>query len=151
MPDRRRAEIVVADHGAHARGFRRQGHLARVGRGQRQGLLAVDVLARRQRRQRHLLVQDVGRRDRDQLHRRIGDEVAPVLGGAGEAEALAGALGGRRVDVGDHGQARAQLGLEQRGDRGEGERVALAHESGPDHPDPDLAHRPLPDPTFARV
>ena len=69
VPDRRRAQIVVADQRAHACGLGRQRQLARVRGRQRQRLLAIDVLAGRDRRQRHLLVQDVGRGDRDQLDR----------------------------------------------------------------------------------
>ena len=143
---RRRAQIVVADQRAHARGLGRQRQLARVRGGQRQRLLAIDVLAGRDRRQRHLLVQDVGRGDRDQPHRRVGDQLAPVGAGAGEAEAVARPLGRGGVDVGHHLQPRPQLRLEQRHHRGEGQRVALAHEAGADDPDADLAHAGSPDP-----
>ncbi len=97
--DQRIAGIVEADQVSHAGTRRRRRDLARLGDVERKRLLAPDVLARRERGERHLAVQVVRGADVDDVDRGIGDELPPVARGAPESERAGGIHGVRLVTV----------------------------------------------------
>ncbi|MPL79712.1 hypothetical protein SDC9_25596 [bioreactor metagenome] len=73
QPQHRVAQIVEADLRLHCLRRRRIGHLARLGRARRKRLLAIDMLARGDRGEGHLLVQRVRRSDVDHVDLGGGD------------------------------------------------------------------------------
>ena len=133
--DHRVAEIVEPDLSLHASGLGRVRHLARVLRRRREGLLAMDMLARSDGRQRHLLVQRVGRGDVDRVDRGIGDHGPPVGRRVRETESVGGARGALFRDVGDGVQNRRHRQVEDLLRRGIAEDVRLPHEARADQAD----------------
>ena len=130
------AQIVEPDLGRDPRRLGRLGHLARL-RGERgERLLAVDVLARGDRREGHLAVQRVGGGHADDVDPRIGDHRPPVRRGAREAELRRRRGGGLFGDVGDGVERHVEGEVERPGRRGVGEGVGAAHEAGSDQPEP---------------
>ena len=98
------------------------------------------MLARLQRRDRHLGMEGVGRGDRHHVDGGIGDEGAPVAGGAREAELLRFPLGKILRGFGQHGEMRPLHIAEDGRDRIPGERMALAHVAGADEADAERCH-----------
>ena len=129
------AEVVEADLRLDACGFRRLRHLARVLDRGCERLLAVDVLARGDGRERHLLVQRVGRGDVDHVDLGIVDHGAPVGRPPAEAERVGGA--GRKLlrDVGDRVQDRRERQAQDPLRRRIAEDMGLAHVAGADQAD----------------
>ena len=135
--EHRVAEIVEADLGLDPGRFRRVGHLAGVRGERRERLLAIDVLAGGDGRERHLLVQGVRRGDVDEVDLRDRRPAcASRRVAAGEAERrrrlrreLVGA-------VGDGVQHELVGQVEDARRRGEAEDMGLAHEAGADQADP---------------
>ena len=126
------ADVVVARHRVDPGARRGVRHLLRLLQRQRERLLAVDVLARRERRQRHLAVKGVGRGDGDDVHRRIGDQGAPVVRGPREAELRGHAPGALRRDVAQHRERHGRAVPEHGRRASIGQRVRLAHEARAD-------------------
>ena len=79
------AQIVEADLRADPRRLGRLGHFQRIGGQRGQRFFAIDMLARRNRRQRYFPVQGIGRRDADKVDRGVGHDAAPVSGVAGKS------------------------------------------------------------------
>ena len=95
------AQVAVADQALDPGPAGGGGDLAGLAAVQRHRLLAIDVLAGGDRRQRDLAMQVAGDADVDDVHRRIGDQSAPVGGVAAEAEALRRRPGEIRRQLGD--------------------------------------------------
>ena len=146
VEDGRVLEVVVSHQGAHPGARRRVRHLLGLAEGHPHRLLAVDVLAGRDRSQRHLVVQGVRGGDGDQIDRRVLHEGAPVVRRPGETELRRRILRLRERYVAEHLQQRARHVAEDGLHRAEGEGVALAHEARADQSDPDAVHRILPVP-----
>ena len=96
------------------------------------------MLARGDRRQRHLLVQRVRRGDVDDVDIGIGDQRAPVRRRAREAERGGGLRGGLVVDVGERMQFQLVGKVEDPRRRRVAESVRLAHEAAADEADAKL-------------
>ena len=130
--DHRVAEVVEADLRPDPRRFGGLGHPKGVCGQRGQRLLAIDMLARGDGGQRHLLVQGVGGGDVHDVDLGVVDHAAPVGGGMGEAPAVGGAAGGGFGHVG-HGMQRDVMGqVEHLLRGGEAEDMGLAHEAGAD-------------------
>ena len=78
VADRGTLNIVVAEYGDPAAGPRRRLHALRVGETGRHRLFAPYVLARFEGRHRQGRVQSIGRRDRNDVDRGIGNKRSPV-------------------------------------------------------------------------
>ena len=129
------AEVVEPDLRPDACGFRRFRHRARVLDRGCERLLAVDVLARGDGRQRHLLVQRIGRGDVDHVDLGVVDHGPPVGRPLAETERVGGA--GRKLlrDVGDRVQDRRERQAQDPLRRRIAEDMGLAHVSGADQAD----------------
>ena len=136
--EHRVAEIVETHLRLHAGPLGGIGHFAGVGGERRQRLFAIDVLARRDRRQRHLLVQRIRRRDAHDVDIGIGDQRPPFRGRTREAERGGGLRGGQVVDVGDRMQFQLVGQVEDTRRRGVPKCVRLAHEAAADEADAKL-------------
>ena len=133
-------QVVEADHGDDAGLGGAGGQTARLGGGHRQGLLAIDVLAGGECRDRDFPMLGRGRRDVDDVNRRIVHELPPVAGGAPEAELAGGRGRCPLVDLRDQFQHGCRRKIEDGADLPIGDRVRTAHEPGADQADADLAH-----------
>ena len=111
------------------------GHFGRIGGQRRQRLFAIDVLARRNRRHGHFLVQRVGGGDVDQINRGVSDQGAPVGGGMVKPQPLARLFRRLGRDVGDGMKVEIIGQVEHPGGRGKAEHMGLAHETGADQTD----------------
>ena len=136
------ATIVVPDEGAHALlggGARGEHHLLRVGERAGERLLARDMLAGLEARDRHLGVEMVRRRDIDELDLGVREQVLPVHGRVLPAP-LGGERGGfRGVATRDHAHRGRALEVEELRALAPRGRVRAAHELGADQRDPDRA------------
>ena len=136
--EHRVAEIVETDLRLHAGRLGGLGHFASVDGEGRQRLLAIDMLARSDRRQRHFLVQRVRRSDVHDIDIGIGDERAPVRGRARKPKGCGGLRGGLVVDVGEGVHLRL-IGKVEDLRRGRvAESMRLAHEAAADEADAKL-------------
>ena len=136
-----RKEAVVERHlRAHARRARRLGNApgARVAYGH--GLVYVHMLARRNRGQRHLLVQLIGRAYGHHVYLRVAEQPAIVVGSVAKALLLRRALRLLQSARAYAHQARrkVQLVMQRHGLYRKGMRAA--HESPADHAYPDTFH-----------
>ncbi len=130
-------QVVEPDHGLHAGRLGREDQGARLGGGRRERLLAIDVLAGLDGGHCHVAVQEVRRRDVDQINGRIRYELAPVAGRAGEAQLPPRRL--RRVDVGQQRELRFGGEVEDRCRRAVRDCVGTAHIATADEPDAESA------------
>src|SRR5262245_33514960 len=102
------------------------------------------MLARLERRNRDSGIERVGNRDRNQLHRRIGNQVVPISGGAAKAVASCGSIGGRPIDVSDRHEAWRERGFKYVLYGEEGLGMGSSHESRADDADADrCCHTPM--------
>ena len=95
----------------------------------------MDMLARSDGRQRHLLVQRVGRGDVDRVDLGIGDHGLPVACRTRETESVGSGRGALFRDVGDGVQNRRHRQVEDLLRRGIAEDMGLPHEARADQAD----------------
>ena len=132
--EHRVAEVVEADLGFHALGLGCFGHLARICCERREGLFAINVLACCGRRQRHLLMQRVWRRDRNKVNLGIGHKGAPVACTLLKAERLRRTRCDSSVSVGDGVKNEIKGKFENPWSAGKAEDMGFAHEASANQP-----------------
>ena len=137
----RRANVVEARHVDEAAPPRCLEHGGAVGNAQPQRLLAEDMLAGREGRQRDLPVRVLRTGDHHRLHPGICHQHAPVRRRAGKSE-LAGLFRSTLGRCGaDHLEARPQRGVEHGSDGRHRHGMGLAHVAPADDSDSDFSHR----------
>ena len=140
-PEDRVAEIVEPDLRPDPCRLGGLCHLQRIRRQRGQRLFAMHMLACRDGRQRHLLVERVGGGDVHHVDLGVLDQGPPVIGGVGEAELRRRPLRSLDGDIGQrvHPEPDRQVEDPRRGGIGKG--VGHAHEARADQADIEFRFR----------
>ena len=137
-------DVIIAEDGDPARGARRRRHALGIFERRRHRLFAPHMLARFERRNRHRRMQGVGGGDRNDLHARVRDQRAPVVGRGFEAELVGFPTRQPLLDLAQHDPPDDRRVVEHRVDARPSQSVAFAHIARANESHADCAHRSPP-------